>query len=90
LATLLLKEKLAACANLVPKVESHYWWQGQLESSTEVMMIMKTRADALARLEKIVISNHPYDTPEIISLELKEGNEKYLNWISSNTLPRET
>lgn len=85
LVTVLLKEKLAACANLVPKVESHYWWQGQLESSTEVMIVLKTRAEVMERLEKVIIANHPYDTPEVICLNLHEGNAKYLSWITDNT-----
>ena len=87
LAALVLKEKLAACANLIPKIESHYWWQGQMESSSEVMITLKTTAASLPRLEQLIINNHPYDTPEVLSLELKEGNGKYLNWITDNTSP---
>ncbi|MGV3774954.1 MAG: divalent-cation tolerance protein CutA [Verrucomicrobiales bacterium] len=87
LAALLLKEKLVACASLVPKIESHYWWQGQLESSTEVLIILKTNSAAVPQIEKLAIANHPYETPEVIALEIKDGNEKYLNWISSSTVP---
>lgn len=84
LATAVLKARLAACANIVPKVESHYWWQGKLESSAELLLIFKTTADKAAALEQAIKSNHPYDTPEIIALELTKGNKRYLEWIKSS------
>ncbi|PAW89555.1 MAG: divalent-cation tolerance protein CutA [Pedosphaera sp. Tous-C6FEB] len=76
-----LTAKLVACASLVPKLESHYWWQGKLESSAEVLIIFKTTRAKLAALEKLVVAKHPYDTPEFIALPLAEGNAKYLAWL---------
>src|SRR5262245_57615810 len=87
LATAALTGRLAACANLVPKIESHYWWQGQLESSSEVLILFKTRVEKLAELEQSVIKNHPYQTPEFIVLTLDAGNENYLKWISESVQP---
>lgn len=84
IAAAALKERLVACANLIPKVESHYWWQGQLESSAEVLILLKTTKDKLADLERNVVKNHPYDTPEFIALKLDHGSEKYLNWITTS------
>ncbi len=84
IAAAALKERLVACANLIPKVESHYWWQGQLESSSEVLILLKTTRERLGELEKNVIKNHPYDTPEFIALKLDEGTEKYLSWIGAS------
>lgn len=84
LAAAALNERLVACANLVPKVESHYWWQDQIESSSEVLILFKTRLEKVGELEKCVIKNHPYETPEFIGLPISVGNEKYLNWISSS------
>ena len=81
LAKAALEAKLIACANLVPKIESHYWWQGKMESGTEVLMILKTRKTKLAALEKLILSKHPYDTPEFLVLPLKAGNAKYLAWL---------
>jgi len=81
LATAVLKARLAACANLVPRVESHYWWQGRLERSGEVLMILKTTRARLLALEAMIIRNHPYDTPEVISFPLETGNARYLEWL---------
>ena len=84
LAKAALTAKLVACANLVPKVESHYWWQGRLESGAEVLIIFKTTRTKLSALEQLIVARHPYDTPEFIALPLAEGNAKYLNWLASS------
>lgn len=79
-----LTAKLVACANLVPKIESHYWWQGNLESGAEVIIIFKTTRAKLAALEKLIVAEHPYDTPEFIALPLAEGNRRYLDWLAAS------
>jgi len=84
LAKCALQAELIACANLVPKLESHYWWQGKLESSAEVLMILKTRRVNLRKLEALVLAEHPYDTPEFIVLGLHSGSEKYLAWLAGS------
>jgi len=83
LAKSALQARLIACANLVPKVESHYWWRGKIESSAEVLLILKTRKSKLVALEKLILSHHPYDTPEFLVLPLAAGNKKYLNWLAA-------
>src|SRR5271154_816024 len=84
LAKAVLKAKLIACANLIPKIESHYWWQGKIESGTEVLMILKTQKSKLAALEKLILAQHPYDTPEFLVLPLSAGSNKYLDWLAAN------
>jgi len=84
LARLALESDLVACANLVSKIESHYWWRGKIESSVEVLVIFKTTKAKLKALEKLVIAKHPYDTPELIVLPISGGNRRYLDWIASS------
>lgn len=85
LARAALSARLIACANLIPKIESHYWWQGKIESGTEVLLILKTRKSKLAALEKLVLAQHPYDTPEFLVLPVSAGTRKYLDWVAQNS-----
>jgi periplasmic divalent cation tolerance protein len=84
LAKAALKARLVACANLIPKIESHYWWQNKLEASAEVLLLLKTTRARLAALEKSILANHPYDTPEFIVLTLSSGNQRYLDWLAES------
>ena len=88
LAKAALQAKLIACANLVPKIESHYWWQGKLESAAEVLLVLKTTKATLAALEKLILAGHPYDTPEFLVLSPNAGSQKYLAWLGAQTLKR--
>jgi periplasmic divalent cation tolerance protein len=84
LAKAALKSRLIACANLVPKIESHYWWKGKIETGAEVLLILKTMRDCLASLERLIVKEHPYDTPEFVVMELKQGNQRYLDWLADS------
>jgi periplasmic divalent cation tolerance protein len=81
LARAALLARLIACANLIPKIESHFWWQGKIESGTEVLLVLKTTKASLAALEKLILARHPYQTPEFLVLPLAAGNKKYLDWL---------
>ena len=85
LARMALTSRLIACANLVPQIESHYWWQSKLERSTEILLILKTSRKRLAALEKCILAHHPYDTPEFLVLPLTKGAERYLGWLARST-----
>ncbi|MDH7503447.1 MAG: divalent-cation tolerance protein CutA [Verrucomicrobiota bacterium] len=81
LARLALEARLIACANLLRNIESHYWWKGKIEKSPEALLVMKTTSSAVAGLEKLVLANHPYDTPEFVVMNIHAGTDRYLEWI---------
>lgn len=84
LVKLALASRLVACGNLVPKLESHYWWKDKIERSREVLIIFKTTARRLKALERLVLSNHPYETPEVIAMPISHGTPAYLRWITAS------
>ena len=84
LAKAALRARLVACANLVPGLESHYWWQGKLERSGEVLIVFKTVKRQLPALEKLIVAEHPYDTPEFLVLPLTAGSKRYLDWLEAS------
>ena len=90
LIQIVVKARLAACGNLIPKIESHYWWRGKLECSKEVLVLFKTSNNHLKSLEALILRNHPYDTPEIIALPLASGNARFLDWITKETYREKT
>ena len=81
LARAALRARLVACANLLPKIESHYWWQNKIETGVEALLLFKTTQNRVAELEKVVLGTHPYDTPEFIVLPITRGNKRYLDWL---------
>jgi periplasmic divalent cation tolerance protein len=84
LAKAALTRRVIACANLIPKLESHYWWQGKIENGDEVLMLLKTTASKLGALEKLIVAEHPYDTPEFIVIPIGQGGKRYLDWITES------
>ena len=84
LAKNLLKERLAACVNFIPKIKSQYWWKGKIERASETLLIVKTTKQAMTRLTRRVKELHSYSTPEIISCSVAEGNNDYLKWIKDS------
>jgi periplasmic divalent cation tolerance protein len=84
LAKIVLEKRLAACVNLLPGIESHYRWKNKLETSAEVLMILKTTRACLKKLETCILENHPYDTAEFIVLKIGAGAKRYLKWIEDS------
>ena len=84
LAKSALNAKLIACANLIPKIESHFWWNGKLAASAEVLLVLKTTKARLGALEKLILAEHPYDTPEFLVLSVSAGSKKYLAWLAAS------
>ena len=83
IADVLLKARKAACVNIVPKVSSSFWWQGEPEQDEESMLIVKTEASALDEIVDLVKQHHSYDVPEVIALPIIGGNPDYLDWIGN-------
>lgn len=80
-----VETKLAACANIVPRVESIYRWKGKVERASEVLVIIKTTAKRLRELEREVKQAHSYQVPEFIVLPILAGSRKYLAWLREST-----
>jgi periplasmic divalent cation tolerance protein len=87
LARLLVGKRLAACVNILPGLQSHYWWKGKVETASEELLMVKTLASQLPKLEAAVQKVHPYEICEIIALPVLRGNEPYLRWISESLSP---
>lgn len=80
----LVSENFAACANIVPAIESIYRWQGKIEESGETLVLFKTTTARSAAFQEKLKSLHPYDVPEIICLRITEGSPEYLRWVAEN------
>ena len=84
-AKLLVEERLAACANLLPAVRSIYHWQGKLHDENEVLVLLKTRAEHLERLKLRILELHPYELPEVLAVPVEAGYQPYLDWLAGET-----
>ena len=80
----LVEERLAACANILPAVESIYRWKGAVESASEVTVLLKTTPERYARLERRLKELHPYELPEIVAMAPAKGLPKYLDWVAES------
>lgn len=85
IAEALLQEKLVACVNIIGEIKSKYWWNGEINTDIESLLIMKTRDDLVNSVIQKIKEVHTYQVPEIISVEIKEGNADYLEWIKRET-----
>ena len=85
IATALVNEKLVACANIIPKISSIYWWENKVCQEDEVMVIAKSMQSLFPTIIDRVKSLHSYKVPEIISFPISEGLPEYLNWIEDVT-----
>ncbi len=87
IAKRIVEERLAACVNVVKGVKSFYWWEGRVNEDDEELLVVKTRADAVDSLIRRVKEIHPYSVPEIIALDIVEGNRDYLEWVRAEVRP---
>ncbi|WP_320008824.1 divalent-cation tolerance protein CutA [Maridesulfovibrio sp.] len=81
----LLMRNLAACVNIIEKMESMYWWEGKLEHSAEAVLLAKTTPELVETLVGTVKNIHSYDCPAILAFESRQGNEDFFEWVNSHT-----
>jgi periplasmic divalent cation tolerance protein len=87
LAERLVGERLAACVNIVPAVESVYRWQGEIERGTEVLVVIKTNTACLEAVESTIRATADYELPEVLAVPVAGGSQDYLNWLSAALTP---
>lgn len=85
IARALVEERLAACVNIVPQVTSVYRWKGAIETDREALLVIKTQAALVARLDGRLRELHPYEVYELLALPIAEGHQPYLDWLKAET-----
>lgn len=87
IARALVDQHLAACVNLVPGLTSIYRWRGEVESASEILLLIKTTSDCISRVSSLLRSLHSYEMPEFLVLHPDSGTTEYLDWIFHGTTP---
>jgi periplasmic divalent cation tolerance protein len=85
IAHILVKRRLAACVNILPRVQSIYRWKGKIESAQEWLLLIKTKADKFPAVRDAIGELHSYEVPECIVLEIEDGSLPYLQWLEKAT-----
>lgn len=85
LARELVEHHLAACVSCVPGIRSVYRWQGKVEESTEILLMIKTASDRIDALKAHIVLTHPYELPEVLVVPVASGLDRYLDWIVTET-----
>lgn len=84
LAETVVRRRLAACVNILPDVDSRFWWQGRVDRACETLLMMKTTVKGFEPLRRVVSDLHPYDVPEIIAIPIQRAHQPYLRWIQAS------
>lgn len=82
-----VKERLAACANIIPEIYSIYWWKGRLEKSPEAVLLLKTTMDKADQVIARVKELHSYEVPDITVIPIERGLREYIDWVKEEVKP---
>lgn len=85
IAKTLVTKKRAACVNIIPNMTSVYEWEGELVQDSEVQLLIKSQTHLFTQICEDIVYIHPYETPEIIAIDIAQGNPDYMNWINKAT-----
>jgi periplasmic divalent cation tolerance protein len=85
IATRLVEERVAACVNVVPGLQSIYRWKDEVQSEGEALLIVKTARDRFDALKQAVLKHHPYVLPEVVAVTVDQGHAPYLEWVVEST-----
>ena len=86
IANNLVQDRLAACINIIPQIQSVYFWNGKIQNDEEFLLLIKTKKNLFNSVKEGITKLHPYEIPEIISIDITDGNQNYLTWIENNTI----
>ena len=84
ISELLLKERLVSCCQ-ISNITSSYHWKGKIEHTEEYLLQMKSKKELYNQIEKIILENHSYETPQLVAYDIIDGYKEYLNWIGKET-----
>ena len=84
IANALVERGLAACVSVVPGVRSTYRWDGRILTESESLLVIKSRSDRFEKIRKVIRELHSYDVPEIVLLDVADGDADYLAWLDAN------
>jgi len=85
LAQRIIREKVAACVNVLPEVTSVYEWKGEVKQDSEILLLIKTSKSRYLALQAVICESHPYELPEVIAVPITEGLPEFLAWIDSSS-----
>ncbi len=87
LGNILIEAKLAACINIIEKIESMFFWQDKIQQEAETVLLAKTRVALVGQLTEKVKQSHSYDCPCVVALPIIDGNPEFIDWIGEETAP---